>query len=336
MYLNFKNHYVIVPLSIISLILASMLFTSLTSAELNLLVYVATDKKVYNQGNIGEMVNIAGNVTLDGELVQTGLIAIEIDGPTKILGIWTLPLSTYPGQYYIEIVNLFVCDENRQPLSCVEKGEQVYAYMEVANHGIYDKQLTFVITLVDKNHVPITPTRISTLTVKAGYSSVYNPLLGRIPDWAATGTAYLYCGVYSSLPRNGGYPVCVGEEYPLDIVTSSSTSPITEASSQNGTYNLNIRLPKVSEFEIGNYTVYAVAYSQGRIGSSSTTFSTKLLGDVDENGVVDIFDVTYVCILYEKTPEDPEWDPKCDLNQDNIIDIYDLVMVCVNYGASTT
>ena len=131
--MNFKNHYVIVLLSIISLTLASMLFTSLTSAELNLLVYVATDKKVYNQGNIGEMVNIAGNVTLDGELVQTGLIAIEIDGPTKILGIWTLPLSTYPGQYYIEIVNLFVCDENRQPLSCVEKGEQVYAYMEVAN-----------------------------------------------------------------------------------------------------------------------------------------------------------------------------------------------------------
>ncbi len=55
-------------------------------------------------------------------------------------------------------------------------------------------------------------------------------------------------------------------------------------------------------------------------------------GDVDGNGIVDIYDVNIVSGAYESERGDPGWDSRADLIRDLQVDIYDVVMVTGNYG----
>lgn len=56
------------------------------------------------------------------------------------------------------------------------------------------------------------------------------------------------------------------------------------------------------------------------------------LGDVNGDRVIDIYDVTSVCVTYGRIENDPDWFIMTDLVRDGIIDIYDVVAVCALYG----
>ena len=55
-------------------------------------------------------------------------------------------------------------------------------------------------------------------------------------------------------------------------------------------------------------------------------------GDVDSNGIVDIFDITAVAAYYGIEKGNPDYISDFDLNCDDIIDIYDLVLIGGNFG----
>jgi hypothetical protein len=55
-------------------------------------------------------------------------------------------------------------------------------------------------------------------------------------------------------------------------------------------------------------------------------------GDVNGDGIVDIFDLEAVGLSYGSQLGGPGWNPSCDLNHDNLIDIFDLAIVGFNYG----
>ena len=55
------------------------------------------------------------------------------------------------------------------------------------------------------------------------------------------------------------------------------------------------------------------------------TFS-PIQGDIDNNGIVNIFDIRTVAFYYGQV------NSQYDLNGDNFIDIYDLVKVATNFG----
>jgi hypothetical protein len=58
-----------------------------------------------------------------------------------------------------------------------------------------------------------------------------------------------------------------------------------------------------------------------------------MFGDVNRDGTVDIFDITTVCMAYDSTPTDPNWNPSADLAPKfGVIDIYDVCSVLINYG----
>jgi len=61
---------------------------------------------------------------------------------------------------------------------------------------------------------------------------------------------------------------------------------------------------------------------------------TKLLGDVNEDGTVDIFDIVIVAAEFGRPvdPPIPITDPRADVNKDGIVDIFDLVMVAADFG----
>ena len=58
-------------------------------------------------------------------------------------------------------------------------------------------------------------------------------------------------------------------------------------------------------------------------------------GDVNGDGVVDIFDLSLVGLAYGSFEGEPRYNPDADLNEDGIVDIGDITIVCINYGAGT-
>lgn len=67
----------------------------------------------------------------------------------------------------------------------------------------------------------------------------------------------------------------------------------------------------------------------------------RILGDVNNDGIIDIQDVVTVALAFGSMEEDDpttpwnetgKWNPIADLNSDGIIDIVDLVIIGINYG----
>ena len=48
------------------------------------------------------------------------------------------------------------------------------------------------------------------------------------------------------------------------------------------------------------------------------------LGDPNDDGIVDIFDVAIVGIAFGSQPGDENWNQAADINQDGIVDIFDV------------
>lgn len=81
-----------------------------------------------------------------------------------------------------------------------------------------------------------------------------------------------------------------------------------------------------------NITVYANDTS-GNIGSSGTVFFTvRLLGDLNSDRRVDIFDLVAVLYAYGSSSGDANWNPLADVNQNSKIDVLDVVIVVRDYG----
>ena len=56
------------------------------------------------------------------------------------------------------------------------------------------------------------------------------------------------------------------------------------------------------------------------------------LSDLNNDGIINIFDVVTVAVAYGSTPGDEKWNPNADLVQDGTINIFDVVIVAGNYG----
>jgi len=65
---------------------------------------------------------------------------------------------------------------------------------------------------------------------------------------------------------------------------------------------------------------------------SDGTVTINITGDVNGDGVVDIYDLAIVGLAFSSKPGDPNWNPMADLNQDGQIDIFDLVILALNFG----
>jgi len=55
-------------------------------------------------------------------------------------------------------------------------------------------------------------------------------------------------------------------------------------------------------------------------------------GDINGDGVVDIFGCVTVALAFASIPSDPNWNPSADINNDGIVDIFDIVVVALHFG----
>jgi M6 family metalloprotease-like protein len=63
-----------------------------------------------------------------------------------------------------------------------------------------------------------------------------------------------------------------------------------------------------------------------------STQGSIIVGDVNWDGEVDIFDLVIMSNVYGLTSSDPRWNIECDLDNDDDVDIFDIVLAIRHYG----
>ena len=59
---------------------------------------------------------------------------------------------------------------------------------------------------------------------------------------------------------------------------------------------------------------------------------TTIPGDINGDGIVDIYDAILLSAAFNTTSSSPNWNPNADLNGDGIVDIYDAIIQSANFG----
>jgi hypothetical protein len=91
-------------------------------------------------------------------------------------------------------------------------------------------------------------------------------------------------------------------------------------------------------FVKGNYTMLAYAWPvQGEIDITDNKLAdgwviVAMTGDINADGIVDIFDCVKIALAFSATPHDPNWDPNADIDNSYLTDIFDLVIVAIHFG----
>jgi hypothetical protein len=81
----------------------------------------------------------------------------------------------------------------------------------------------------------------------------------------------------------------------------------------------------------GNHTIVVyVNDTVGKEGSDAVSF-TLHPGDINDDEIVDIWDLVLLADAYLSKPGDTNWDPDANLNCDGTVDIWDLVILADNY-----
>lgn len=325
-------------LLVVLILFAFSVNISQVKSQHSLDVTVQTDRTQYMK-----LVNIAGNVTYQGELVHNGLIGIQVENhplntpQSTTIVMRTLPLN--PDQSFpfsIEIVSLLSVDGNGDPKPSTERGKYMWFSMTVKNKGLSTREVYLCITILDCRLIPLC-VEMATVTMPGGATNIFMPRV-YIPKWATVGTAYIYGNVYDSWPKFLGRPLCAEKISNFDIEQPSSTSSNQPA--QEGTYEMNFRRPP--DMAWGTCQVFASAWSPsagGYTGYSSTDFEYWLPGDFDKDCDVDLYDAVGLLSRYGSKEGSPLYDeiydiavPPTPAHADGQIGLYDAVLMLCNYG----
>lgn len=126
-----------------------------------------------------------------------------------------------------------------------------------------------------------------------------------------------------------------GNESFLLVSTLANWNP--ENASLYLDFSCSCNYKRVKLDEVVNVTL-SLLVSPYTTGISNFSFDiifeikTHLLGDINRDGVVDLYDAVIVCSIFGYTPQDSNWNPDADLNKNGVIDIYDVVLLTSDYG----
>jgi hypothetical protein len=106
----------------------------------------------------------------------------------------------------------------------------------------------------------------------------------------------------------------------------------------NGTVKLNFTINTAGLQPCNKYPVKAAAskvqYEVNLANNELTTLlKIKMIGDVNGDGIIDIYDLTAACVSYDARVGDPKWNEEADVAPEwGIIDIFDIVTIAYQYN----
>jgi hypothetical protein len=162
----------------------------------------------------------------------------------------------------------------------------------------------------------------------------YRTVVGR----GYIGNVSLGCNISVAIANQGGY----AETFNVTVsVNTTVIAVIVNVNLEAGDLVVRIVAWNTTSFSYGNYTLQAVAdVVPGEIDTANNmyvdgTVTVTMLGDINGDGTVDIFDAIVLAGAFGSTPSSPNWIPVADLNYDGTVDIFDAIILAGHYGKST-
>ena len=329
---------------LIVLCIATLLFPSAYCPQ-TLQLTTSTNKQSYE---LGENVQVQGNLTLDGSPVSNGLVAIQIDNHKGAqIVIRVLPTGTLPPQdWRMELVEVVPCDQQGNPKSSFQTGTTAYFKPTIRSTDNINRNVAVSLNLFYVS---------SMISIKAFFplenymiqpGETRSPILGvPIPSLSSTGNAIVYACVFTARPKDGGTAYSSEKSATFTITSTSSTTTtyttdVANPTSTEGSYDLTFKLPSTNGV-LGQYMIYANAMYKAEdifplVARASKSFEVTLTGDINGDGIVDYRDIGIIARAYGTVPGDLNWDPRADLIKDSIIDYRDISLCARNYGKSGT
>ena len=310
-------------LVILQTLLSLLLLSNIVYIPVNAKLYamqLKTDKSTYN---VGEKVNISGNVTLDGTPLDDAVAAIEIDSPYgNPYVIRTVQTGEDTSRYWrLNITELYTCDSHGNPQNLFNKGQTAYVAMKIKNISFNDLNITVALYIQYSDDTPL-----------VAYYALQGEIQGQqemeitssqpIPSNAPSGQTTIFAGIFSNFARIGGTAYC--KEKTASFYIGSTTPP---ANPQPQYFNITFATPK-KDAKLGNYTIYAGANYGVHTLTQIKQFKLILLGDVIRDGIINILDINKLVRLFLTKEGGPNWNPDADLNYDGIVNILD-IHICV-------
>ena len=83
----------------------------------------------------------------------------------------------------------------------------------------------------------------------------------------------------------------------------------------------------------GDISVGQVIEGEANISEGEMTYTPQiLLADLNDDGIVDIYDAIILANAFGSEPSYPNWNVNADINADNIVDIYDAIILATHFG----
>lgn len=294
---------------------------------------ISTNKFSYGPG---ATINVDGALTLGGNPVTDGLVAVQVEdsfGDLKYIRV--VPTGTPPSPWKARLVEFLSCDSQGNPRSSFNRGTLAYFVVTVESlDPILERPVTIALNLFDSVGVS-TGVTYASFSLGSGERFTFFTSMS-IPNDAFTGPAICTVGVLTKWPKEEGYPYCPEGLAEFTIIDGGSQAtslpPELTSTGSGGLFSLSFKLPSVAE--LGKYSVYASARYNAW---ANTTFDYFwLLTDLDRNGEVNIRDITMVGMLFGCELGDPNWNPEVDLDDNNVIDIRDITKVAMDFGKTRT
>jgi hypothetical protein len=260
------------------------------------------------------------------------LVGIQIQNPRgQLLTIRTVNTGTNPTITPYVVVNaVFPCNASGEPQNSLKAGTLGYFKITVSNYDIEPRPVLMTINTYYQDNVPFGSASIETTLQGQKVQSTIISI--PIPADATIGNATVYGNAYSGWPKLGGTPYCPEKSSQFQIISGASYQATAVLSNRkaekimesNGNYSMTIQLsPKLAS---GNYTVYVSSTYFSEESFNSTTFKIKLLGDLDNNGILNYWDA----FLFRQAYLDG-YNPDADLNFDGKIDYWDAFLFRQQY-----
>ncbi|MGD0495783.1 MAG: dockerin type I domain-containing protein [Candidatus Bathyarchaeia archaeon] len=303
-------------------------------AVVTLTLTVTTNKPTYR---FADTVYVSGGLFwLPNYFPATdGIVGVEVKESSGQPFIFrTVPTGPVSSQnWLVNFTEFYPCDWRGIPKYSFQAREAVYVHAAWRNFDtILAHTVEYAVNIYDANSIPLGIFLFSIILAPNSAESPIEFMASMIPA-STVGNVTLYASLFSDLPENGGYPYCPELNATFTIATPTNNPPFE--SSSGGTYNFSFKLP-TGGIPVGNYTVYANTnyYAIGTYYyvASNATFAIILQGDINGDGVVDIYDAIQMAKAFNTAPGNPKWNPNADLNHDGFVDIYDAIILANNFG----
>jgi subtilisin family serine protease len=117
----------------------------------------------------------------------------------------------------------------------------------------------------------------------------------------------------------------IGTQTVVDLPPGSEMNLTFSWNTTEATLCINYTISAVADVVVGEEDTADNTYINGKV-------KVKMLGDVNGDGIVDIWDLATAGKAYGSFEGEEDYNSDADINRDGVVDMRDLAIICTNYG----